>query len=140
MKLADFNRLKKFMALTDSDVDAEAMGALKAANNLLRKESLTWERVLSRSVKIISEAEEAPEDYGSGPQPAAKSRTVPASTRSNSDDELEEAIEIVENSTIDGTFRYTLENIIAWYRKSGKISERQKEVVINASKRGNNRL
>lgn len=63
MKLADFHRLKKFMALCESDIDAEALQALKMANVLIRRQGLTWERVLDRSVKVMMPVEDmgAPE-------------------------------------------------------------------------------
>lgn len=58
MTLDDFHRLKKLMALTISDFDPEALLALRAANAILIKYELTWERVLSRSVKIEMPFEE----------------------------------------------------------------------------------
>jgi hypothetical protein len=62
MKLATFARFKKIMARTTSDNDHEALAALRAANALLKEESLTWERVLSRSINVIQEVEQAPDD------------------------------------------------------------------------------
>lgn len=59
MKLDDFNRLKKFMALAESENDYESFSALKMANQLLKKEGLNWDRVLSRSITIVNEVEDA---------------------------------------------------------------------------------
>lgn len=62
MRLSTFSRLKKIMARTTSENDAEALGSIRAANRLLTDEGLDWQRVLDRSVNVIQEVEEAPED------------------------------------------------------------------------------
>ena len=52
--LAELSQLKKFMMLTFSDNDPEALAALRKANGLLKKYQLTWDEVLSRSVQAVS--------------------------------------------------------------------------------------
>lgn len=52
MKLADFNRLKKYMQMTISGADAEKLFALNKANELLTKEGVDWDRVLDRMVRL----------------------------------------------------------------------------------------
>ena len=62
MKLADFNRLKKTLERTFSENDHEALASLRAANRILQADSLTWERVLNRSINVIAEFEAAHDD------------------------------------------------------------------------------
>ena len=66
MKLADFVKLKKFMELTFSTADNEALSAVRMANRILTSNGLTWERVLSRTVNVIAEVEEAPDAHDQG--------------------------------------------------------------------------
>lgn len=63
MKLKDFNTLKKIMARTTSDNDAEALESIRAANRLLASESLTWQRVLDKTVSVRHEIEDVPRDF-----------------------------------------------------------------------------
>ena len=49
------------MALSTSDSDPEALGALRAANRLLAANGVTWDRVFDRCV-VVLEAVEAMED------------------------------------------------------------------------------
>lgn len=52
MKLADFNKLKKFMQMTLSGADAEKLMAINKANELLVAEGVDWDRVLDRMVQL----------------------------------------------------------------------------------------
>jgi len=46
MNQRDKSRLVKVLTLTQSDNDGEALNAIRAANFLLKKNSLTWEMLL----------------------------------------------------------------------------------------------
>lgn len=51
----DRAKLTKLLALTQSDMNHEALGAVRAANRMLAAEKLTWEQVLAQpepNVKI----------------------------------------------------------------------------------------
>jgi len=62
MNLADFNRLRAFMARTTSDADPEALTAIRMANRLLAENDLTWDKVFARTVKVIDAIETATPD------------------------------------------------------------------------------
>ena len=59
MTLKDFNQLKKLMGLTTSDNDAEALGALRKANQILAVNGYTWESAFRRLVRVESPIEAA---------------------------------------------------------------------------------
>ena len=61
MTRPEFGRLRRLMALSTSDSDPEALGALRAANRLLAANGVTWDRVFDRCV-VVLEAVEAMED------------------------------------------------------------------------------
>src|ERR1700675_4984262 len=61
MKITTFRTFQKIMAQTISTNDAEALNALRAANAILAKEELTWERVLNKTVNVVNEFEPDPE-------------------------------------------------------------------------------
>lgn len=42
----DRNKMTKLLALTASDNDGEALNAIRAANRILKKEKLSWEKFL----------------------------------------------------------------------------------------------
>ena len=142
MKLADFNLLCKFMTLTMSDNDAEALTALRMANKVLTKDTLTWERVLKRSLRIDEpEFEAAPESYkapfGGTARTPPRPNTAGATQGTNA---LEEAFEKINNSNLhthSGTFKYTIESIEKQWREKGWLSKAQKELIHTTAARIN---
>ena len=59
MTPSEFAQLKKLLTLTISDNDAEALGAMRAANRVLMRGGFTWAMLLDRQVPIINEVEAA---------------------------------------------------------------------------------
>lgn len=58
MSLKEFERLKKFMRLTDSDNDNEALAALRQGRKVLTAHGYTWDSVFDRLVRLDVEAAE----------------------------------------------------------------------------------
>jgi hypothetical protein len=142
MKLADFGRLKKFMALAESDNDPEALAALRAANALIRREGLTWQRVLDRSVKVIEEVEAAPEDYSEPKQ--ERSAKAYAHSREPVDNSgpgydvraIDDAIATIERkSNLKGSFEDIITSIIEQHRAGKKLSYKQRDLLIRTADR-----
>lgn len=52
MKRADFDRLRKFMKLTQSENDAEALSAIRMANRVIERAEVTWDRFFDRAVRV----------------------------------------------------------------------------------------
>ncbi len=112
VNLKDFTKLKGLMAMSNSDVDNEALQAIRAANRLLIANGMTWELIFSRTVRVINEVEEAP----------------------HRDDDLAASFDLaLRNAT--GTFRQTLESIREQYEARGWISPKQRAMVENAAER-----
>ena len=118
MKLADFNRLKKFMNMTISGSDAEVLMAIKQANKLLEAEGVDWVRVLDRFVRVVPDYEEMPDrDNTTGERPGVDPN--------NERDEIETAFRRCKrNDFID-----SLET--QWHEK-GFLSPKQKAALFRA--------
>lgn len=117
MSLEDYNKLKKFMAMTTSEADQEVLMAIRGANKLLTGYQLDWEKVFGRVVKVIE---------GSEPE------------RSEEPGDLEhEFHDAIENSS--GGFLQMLEDIYEQWQKTGRISPKQEKVVRDAAARARRR-
>jgi len=117
MKLADFARFKKFMELTMSDNEGEALSALRMANKLIKSEGLTWTRVLDRSIQIVPQFEDKNE-----------------SEHGVTEDELEAMFEAVLDES-NGSFRDVVQSIYSQWKERGFITPRQREVIVAAFRR-----
>lgn len=51
MKVSDLDKLKKFMTLTLSENDPEALTAVRMANKLMAANRVTWEELITKQVK-----------------------------------------------------------------------------------------
>lgn len=118
MKLTDFQRLQKFMQLTASENDAEALAAIRQANALLIRCGVNWERFFKRTVTL--EIENATEDGGASV---------------SEDEELDIAFQKALDKVPSGNFRGVLLDIQAQWQERRFLSKRQKEVVFNAARR-----
>jgi hypothetical protein len=108
LSLKEFNTFKKFMMLTTSSNDAEALQALRRANMVLTKASVNWNQVLDRVIKIDLPFETVPDD--------------------ESTDVLEALFDkAMENA--QGNFLGTIEDIYSKWQKNGYLSLKQRELV-----------
>lgn len=121
MKLADFNKLKKFMNLTFSDVDAEALAALRQANKVLKREGLDWDRVMNKLVTIDGPAiEEAPQDR--------------APTRSEYEKSIELKFEAVRETARD-SFKEFIDSLYDQWEKRHYLTPGQYDALTKAAAR-----
>lgn len=114
MSLADFSRLKKFMALTASDNDAEALASMQQANRVLAQNGYTWDMVFGRTVKVLHPIEADPVDEEADEKEALFDRALRGAS---------------------GEFRTMLLSIQSQYQTKGWLSEKQWAVVKNACDR-----
>lgn len=134
MKLNDFQRLKRLMALATSDNDHEALQSFRRATEIIRAHGFTWAEVLDRRVTVLSEVEAATEDT-SVPGRDHFARTYQQQPRVEdyglTDGDFELALD-----GAGGSFRDTLLSIQAQWSNGGRLSPRQVEVVREAAERG----
>lgn len=114
MNLKTFDTLKKMMALTFSDNDPEALASIRAANRLLAKEALDWERVLSRTVSVINEVEEAPPP-----------RTTPRRDASDDARLLDEAVTALDDGGSEEINDF-VRSLISYYESRGHLTANQR--------------
>jgi hypothetical protein len=70
----DRTRLAKLLNVTDSAHDAEALAAIRKANQILRGQAMTWSDVLGAPGSTASDAEATPPRLPPGHQRAAQYR------------------------------------------------------------------
>lgn len=116
MTLSEFNRLKKMMMLTTSPNDAEALSALRKANEVLAAFSYDWNAVFGRLVKVeggMPEIEAAPEE-----------RSL--------DDEITEAFQKIFDAKKDNSF---INSLYEQYQSNHFLSELQREALFKNARR-----
>lgn len=117
MNLKDFQLLKKLMAASTSPADAEALSAVRAANALLAKNGVTWEKVFARTVTVIDEL--------SGRE-VRPSEGEPFGLDANA--LFETALDRTH-----GSFRETIADIYSRYERSGRLTDAQWDIVRRAA-------
>jgi len=118
LSVKEFQTFKKFMMLTTSSNDAEALAALRRANTVIAKAGVTWDQVLSRVVKIDVPFESA------------------------SDEDASEVIEALFDEALQnahGTFRNTIEDIYNKWQKYGYLTPRQRDLIEKTARGQRNR-
>lgn len=122
MKIADFNLLKKFMAMTESGSDQEVLTAMKKVNEILKRSDTNWQRVLDRVVTIDHQVEAAPEERRRDPSESGRRRY------------LGDLLDDVEaNAT--GTFADFVADLRAQFERSGLLSTNQVSALESARTR-----
>jgi predicted lipid carrier protein YhbT len=117
MKLSDFTKLKGCMRLTESPVDAEALAALRKANELLRANGHTWESVFARLVKI----------------------DVPIESVLEPKDErlvIEEAFAAIEDADPRGSWADFVASVREQWDSRGYLTAPQREAILKGAARG----
>ena len=133
MSTRDFGVLKAAMARTASDNDAEALASIRAANRVLVQNNYTWANVFGRVVRVVNEIEVPEEEMTS------YAGVVATKYQNNSDEELSDAFRAALDDARPGSFRDTLLSIQAQYESTGRLTERQREVVMDAARRAGER-
>lgn len=121
MKLSDVSRLRKFMALTTSDNDAESLAALRQANKLLAANNLTWANVFDRTIKpevTVEEVEhvDTPRSNDLAPQ-------------------IEDALQKVLEATKPGSFRNFILDLEAKWQERHYLTKGQRDALFAAARR-----
>lgn len=71
MKVADLEKLKKFMAMTTSDSDPEALTAIRMANKLLNASKINWSQLISKQVTYEMDFGEDASTVNTTPHPSS---------------------------------------------------------------------
>ncbi len=130
LSIRNFNVLKAAMARTASDNDAEALASIRAANKILMSHGYTWSMVFQRLVRVVQELEiDGEPEYDDGTHHG----------HLHNDGELSDAFRTALDDARPGSFRDTLLSIQAQYEDTGRLTERQREVVMDAARRAGER-
>lgn len=118
MSTADFARLRKFLALTASEADGEALTAVRMANAVLARTKVHWFDLM---------------DAVEHNQPRAAS-PVTARRRTSAAEEIDEAFDLVL-ATSRGSFRDFILNLLEQWQESGSLSPKQRAALLKAAQR-----
>lgn len=118
LPLADFEKLIKFMGMTGSSADGEALNAMRLANNMLMRSNLSWEEILRGKVTVQNIQAAA------GAQPAGS--TVPKGAAKRTPDvEVDEVIEHLQATVRPGGFRDFVDGLAKQWEDEGWLSTKQ---------------
>ena len=140
MTRAEYSQLRKCMARTASESDAEALASVRRANMILATHSLTWQAVFERLVRVVDSVEvieEIPAQLapaGRGGAEGGSSLTRRAPPRTNDTEDWDRLFDDAMAGA-SGTFLDTLEDIHEQWEGERWLSDKQKEVVRNATER-----
>jgi len=113
MKLKKFRLLQKLLVMTTSDVDAEALSAMRRANAMMEADGVAWDRFFNRAVRI--DLEDNPE----GRHDATK-------TDADAFREIREAFENVYKMDPRGKRADTVADLYSWFEEKGFLTDKQK--------------
>lgn len=128
MKLADFERLKKFMGLAESPNDGEALNALRMANKLLAANGGDWAKVLARTITLEVEGDVVD---------ATADRASTSAAEAERKREREERIDGLFATALDGAgpgrFRDFLLDVQKQWEKKRWLSKDQYDALASAA-------
>jgi hypothetical protein len=120
MDLKDFALLKKFMMMTTSSQDGEALAAIRKSNAILAKDNRNWQEVLDQVVSVSAAA--------SGTTSAA-----PPGPMSKTPEEIQNALQFLLDKLQPGnTFRDFVLSLEEQFTNRAFLSQRQIEVLFKA--------
>ena len=123
MSVKEFGHLKKFMMMTTSDNEQEALTALRMANNILKKHNVNWDAVFARLVKVGNQIESA-DDVEAKVMSGQRSSRV----------RITEALEIaMTNAT--GSFYSFLHSLSEQFENTGRLTQAQEDAIIKSAQR-----
>jgi len=111
----DLLRLRKLLAMTASDLDGEALNAMRMANAILTRAKVHW-------IEIFNAIENA--DAAKRPAPTVS-------------DEINSAFDTVLCSCREGGFRSFIESLQEQWERTGSLSPKQRGALFKAAKRAN---
>jgi hypothetical protein len=111
LTLPEFHELQIAMSATTADEDATCLGAIRRANEILRKHQVTWVMVLNRVVTVESPFDDEPDD-----------------------EELRELFELAMTKA-RGSFKDTVQRIHEFWAEHHTISTRQRQIIEAVAKR-----
>lgn len=119
MPLTDVGLLKKAMGLTFSVHDGEALAALRKANAVLRRNGLSWEEVLGRTVTVQAGSDNSPVENG-------EELTLK--------EQIQRAFNEIRG-TIKTDFNHFIEDIEKDFERTGYLSPAQRQPLFEAVRR-----
>lgn len=120
ISLKDLDLLKKLLAMTGSANDAEALSAARRANELLKRNGLTWEMVLQRTVTVRVEV--------------PMGDPVGAPREGTMEDKVRKAFDYLRGVDL-GKFKEWVDDVERQFTESGYLTPNQRAPLFTAVRR-----
>ena len=127
MPVKDFRQLEKLMMMTTSDVDAEALTALRMANAVLKRHGYTWSGAFRRLVKV-EDPLQGYEDVSAASAPAAQPCRDETITQARAR-HIRHALEVAENSDPRGQRADFVASLREQFDRRGQLTDPQREAL-----------
>lgn len=121
--LAELNLFKRFMGMTFSEHDPEAITALRKANAILKKHSLNWDDVLGRTVTA------AQQQNGYAGPVEEETEELPIK------EQIQRAFDELRGTIQSESFKHFIESIERQFIASGYLSKNQRKPLFEAVRR-----
>lgn len=116
----EFGLLKKLMAMTTSDADAEVLMAIRQANAILAKHGLDWVKVFAKVVTVIAEVEAAEDDHHGHDVEAER---------------IENAFDALQEQDLKGGFADFIESLREQWERKRFLTDAQKRALFKAAEK-----
>lgn len=126
MTLKDFRQLEKLMQMTTSDNDAEALSALRMANNLLKRYDYTWSSAFQRLVKIDSGVPDVEDGVATIPRdqdhrPPRREMVADLQLKNR----IDEAFAVLSDARLGPNTQNFIDSLYEQWEKRGFLTEKQ---------------
>lgn len=123
LTIAQYNTFKKFMTLTTSENDHEALVALRKANDVLQEQGVTWKQLLEKVV-VLDQFAIAPVDNFDRDEEASPEQRK---------DFIDAAFRKAENQVNPASsFRDFIARLKDKWHREGHLSPREVQIVVDA--------
>lgn len=128
MKISDYQKFVKFMNMTHSEVDNEALMALRKANKILKSYDYTWQDIFNAKIQISAELRKQGFDPKNISNPKYSNTPGYAGSKSEkkSGSEVEHMLDFVLRNTASHTsYHGFVDDVNNYYEKNGFITKNQ---------------
>lgn len=131
-----FTRLIQLMMMTTSDMDGEALVALRKANAMLAEQNMNWEELLRAKVKFArQEQTEAHHQRERGARDRTDRTTNQTHERASAE-QIDAWFEILLDSVPPASsFREFVEDVYEFWERQGYLTEKQEDAIRRSAER-----
>lgn len=132
--LAELDLLKRIMEMTFSTQDGEALAAVRKANKILQKYSLTWAEILTRTVTVAAVPAYEQTYRPSGMTPPSDTEVEEEKNSAKLEDQIRWAFDQLRGN-VGESFRPFIASLEAQFERTKYLSPAQRKPLFEAVRR-----